>query len=132
FAEAIKALGTLEDRQKNGEVLRRLSEQLIDVVKKLKNVELNGPEKLDRSPDNINFTLIGMDQDTVIAKLDLAGFAVSTGSACVSGSSEPSHVIRSLGKIKEGDAATIRVSLGKHNKTAEIEAFIAAIRKIIK
>lgn len=130
FAEAVKLAGDFDKRTKAGLKLRKLSEELIKTVKKMKDVELNGPTGADRAPDNINFTIIGMDQDTVIAKFDLAGFAVSTGSACVSGSSEPSHVIESLKMKYKEPAATVRVSLGKQNTAAEIKSFIKTLEKI--
>jgi cysteine desulfurase len=124
FAEAVKLLGDLEDRQRAAAQIRKLSDQLIAAVKNLKDFEINGPAGEDRAPDNVNFTIKGMDQEMAIAKLDLAGFAVSTGSACVSGSAEPSHVILSLNKNYRDPAATVRVTLGKQNEPEEIGLFI--------
>jgi cysteine desulfurase len=130
FAEAIKLLGDFETRQIAAQKIRKLSDELLKSIKKIQNFEINGPAGEDRSPDNINFTIKGQDQEMVIAKLDLAGFAVSTGSACVSGSAEPSHVILSLGKNYKEPSATVRVTLGGKNTREEINKFIAAIQKI--
>lgn len=130
FAEAVKLLGDFETRQKNGEVLRKISSAAINELKQLENIEINGPEGEGRAPDNINFTLKGQDQETVIAKLDLAGFAVSTGSACVSGSSEPSHVIKSLNKNYQEPSATVRISLGRNNTQKELVEFIKVLKEI--
>ncbi len=126
FAEAVKLLGDFEARQKAGQEIRKLSDLLLDEVKKL-GFEVNGPVGEDRAPDNVNFTIKGQDQDTIIAKLDLAGFAVSTGSACVSGSSEPSNAILALNKGYKDSSATVRVTLGKQNTIKEIESFLAVL-----
>jgi cysteine desulfurase len=130
FAEAVKLLGDFEAKQKAGEQIRQLSSQLLDELKNIKDCELNGPEGENRAPDNVNFTLKGIDQETVIAKFDLAGFAVSTGSACVSGSTKPSHVIESLGKNYMEPSATIRITLGKQNTLNEIKKFISQINNL--
>lgn len=131
FAEAVKLLGDFENKQKSAEKIRKLSNNLINAVKKIKNFEINGPVGENRAPDNVNFTIKDMDQEMVIAKLDLAGFAVSTGSACVSGSAEPSHVILSLGKNYQEPAAIVRVTLGKQNTESEIKHFIDQIKNLI-
>jgi cysteine desulfurase len=124
FAEAVKLLGDFENKQKSAEKIRTFSDSLLAAVKKMENFEINGPVGEDRTPDNINFTIKGMDQEMVIAKLDLAGFAISTGSACVSGSTEPSHVILSLNNNYEEPAATVRVTLGNQNTADEVNQLI--------
>jgi cysteine desulfurase len=132
FAEAIKLLGSLEDRQSEATKLTILRDELIGSIKDLANVSLNGPTGSVRAPDNVNFSVLGADSDLMLSKLDLAGIAASTGSACVSGSSEPSHVIQALGKIsKDQSAATVRLTLGKQNTKSEIESAIKTIRSII-
>ncbi|HYC79902.1 MAG TPA: cysteine desulfurase family protein [Candidatus Binatia bacterium] len=132
FAEAIKTLKDFEAKQKIAKKMNKLAEKYLKAISKLKNIEINGPMGEDRSPDNINFTIKGMDQETAIAKFDLAGFAVSTGSACVSGSSEPSHVILSLNKGYKEPSATVRVSLGKQNTEKELGAFLKILETIGK
>jgi cysteine desulfurase len=122
FAEAVKLLGGFEARQKAAEEIRKLSDYLINELNGKTNIELNGPTGEDRAPDNVNFTIKNADQETIIAKFDLAGLAVSTGSACVSGSAEPSHVIISLNKNYPDPSATVRITLGKHNNLAEIKS----------
>ncbi len=131
FAQSIKLLGDFERRQKDGEKIRKLSNELISALKKLKNVEINGPLGEDRAPDIINFTVKGTDQETAIAKFDLAGFAVSTGSACVSGSADPSHVILALNKGYKDPSATVRVTLGKSNREAEVAKLIKFIESLV-
>ena len=72
-----------------------------------------------------------IDQDSLITALDLAGIAASTGSACVSGSSEPSHVIQALGKITDSQSATVRFTLGKFTTEKEIKQILKIFPEIV-
>ena len=131
FARAIQLLGSLEERQAEGIRLAILQGKLIKELNQLPGAELNG-HPYERIPDNISYTFNGVDQDALMTALDLAGIAASTGSACVSGSSEPSHVIKSLGKLTKGDSATLRLTLGRTTKTPEVDYTIKTISNIIK
>ena len=132
MAKAFELLGTLEDRQENAKKLSLFRDKLIHEIKKIKNTRLNGPTGELRAPDNINFTFCDVDQDALMTALDLAGIAASTGSACVSGSSAPSHVIEALGKITGRQAATVRVTIGSQTKASEIEYVSQVLTKISK
>ncbi|MBI4049296.1 MAG: cysteine desulfurase [Candidatus Doudnabacteria bacterium] len=132
MACAIELLGPLEERQRQAAEIKKLRDRLWDSIKKILGVEINGPVGDSRSPENLSITIYKTDQDALIAALDLAGFAVSTGSACVSGSSKPSHVIQALGKITDGPTATLRITLGKDNTKREIDSFIKTFPEIIK
>jgi cysteine desulfurase len=132
FAEAVKLLGDFEARDTAGRELRKITSTAIEQISKMKNFEINGPLGENRAPDNINFTIKGMDQEMAIAKLDLEGFAVSTGSACVSGSTNPSHVILSLKKNYNDPSATVRVTLGRENTDEEINSLITFLKTITK
>jgi cysteine desulfurase len=131
FAKAIELLGSLENRQKSGQKSTILRDKLLSEIQKLPNCDINGPLGDQRTPDNVNFSILGADSDLVLSKLDLAGIAASTGSACVSGSTEPSHVIQALGKVATNKlAATVRLTLGKQNTKSEIDSAIKVITKI--
>lgn len=132
FAKAVELLGSTDAKLLSQQKIRKQSEYLLHEINKIPQCEINGPIGEDRSPDNVNFTIKDKDQDTVIAKLDLAGFAVSTGSACVSGSTEPSHVILSLNKNYKNPSATVRVTLGKQNSLGEIKKFVHLVNEILK
>ncbi|OGE87597.1 MAG: hypothetical protein A3J07_02670 [Candidatus Doudnabacteria bacterium RIFCSPLOWO2_02_FULL_49_13] len=132
FAKAIELLGPLENRQDQARKISTLRDLLIDNALRIKNVELNGPTGEERAANNASLTVYGVDQDALMTALDLAGIAASTGSACVSGSSVPSHVIEALGKIGQADAATIRLTLGQNTKPSEIKSAVNILTKIIK
>ncbi len=132
FARALELLGPLEERQKKSEHLSKLRDQFIENALKIKNVELNGPTGVNRAANNVSLSVGGVDQDALMTALDLAGIAASTGSACVSGSSEPSYVIEALGKLTRDKAATMRLTLGQGTTLTEIKSVITILPKIIK
>ncbi len=131
FAKALELFGTLEDRQALGEKISKLRDLLIDELKNISESNLNGPAGETRTPDNVNMTFYGVDQDALMTALDLAGISASTGSACVSGSSEPSHVIQSLLREVDGPAAVLRLTLGKTTTAAEVKTTSKVIKNII-
>ncbi len=131
MAQAVELLGSLEDRHSSAKKLTILRDMLISELSKIAQVELNGPTGELRTPDNVNFLVYGVDQDSLITALDLSGIAASTGSACVSGSSEPSHVIQALGKLGFDLGATVRFTLGRDTTRAEINNVIRIFKKVI-
>ncbi len=131
MAKAYENLGSLEDRQASGNAIRKMKSQLLEGLKQFNLIDINGSTDLEQScPDILNFSILNKDQEMVIAKLDLAGIAVSTGSACVSGSTKPSHVINALGKITDREAATVRVSIAKSNSAKDLDQLIEAIKTL--
>ncbi|MEK7730122.1 MAG: cysteine desulfurase family protein [candidate division KSB1 bacterium] len=111
--------------------LRKLSESFIARVQTLyPNVSFNGNEK-QRLPGVVNLSFPGMDSLALVMSLDLQGVAVSNGSACSSGSVEPSHVLRAMKVSRERANSAIRFSLGKCTTEAEIETTVQALEKIL-
>jgi cysteine desulfurase len=83
-----------------------------------------------RLPNNSNLGFVGVDAEALLARLDLEGIAVSAGSACAAGSTEPSHVIQSLGRY-DGPVGVIRFSLGRCTTQDEIEQVLAVLPGIV-
>lgn len=131
FAKAVELLGSLETRQKQERSIRRLRDELMNNLLKIPGVELNGPVGENRSPDNLNTLIYGIDQDALITALDLAGVSASTGSACSSGSAEVSHVIKSLNKTIMEPTAVARFSLGRYTTRQDIVFASKQIRAVI-
>jgi cysteine desulfurase len=131
FAKAVELLATLEEREVLAKKLSTLRDELIDNVLTLPDVELNGPAGETRIADNASFTIYNVDQDALMTALDLEDLSVSTGSACVSGSTEPSYVIEALGKLNGKKAATIRLTLGRDTSSNEISRALKIISKTI-
>lgn len=84
----------------------------------------------DRLPNTVYFSLPGLDGETLVAKLDRAGYAVASGAACSSANPEPSHVLLAMGVAQETARGAVRISLGEQNTAAEVEGFLAAFATI--
>jgi cysteine desulfurase len=131
FAEAVKRSDGYESHFKH---LRRY---LLDKLSDSSQVVLNSAAD-ERSVDSIvSFSFVPevlnrLDADAMIILFDLEGIAVSNGSACTSGSQQPSHVLTAIGKSKDVALKSVRVSFSRYNTTSEIDQFIAALRKIIQ
>ncbi len=83
-----------------------------------------------RLPNTSLFSVPGMDGETLLMQLDLAGFAVASGSACSSGKREPSHVLRAMGVSKSLARASLRVSFGPEHRESDAEALLAALIQV--
>jgi cysteine desulfurase len=82
-------------------------------------------------PNTLNVSFEGRSADALIAALDLAGVAVSSGSACAAGASEPSHVLRALGRGRRAARDAIRFSLGIDTTVEEIDRAAAAVIAVV-
>ncbi len=84
-----------------------------------------------RLPGNVAFTVRYVEGESMLLQLDIHGFMVSSGSACASGSLEPSHVVLALGLGAEEAHGSMRVSLGRENTEQEVDAFLEAFPPIV-
>lgn len=80
-----------------------------------------------RVPNTANIRFEGIEGEPLVIALDLKGFAVSSGAACSSGAVEPSHVLTAIGLSKEDARSCLRVSLGRSNDEAQVDALIEAV-----
>ncbi len=87
--------------------------------------------RTERLPNNASFVFPGADGSSLIVALDLAGFAVSSGSACTSGDTEPSHVILALGIDRETAKGSLRVTVGRSTTEGDVDAFLAACADVL-
>ena len=89
------------------------------------------PNPAGRLPGNAHFTFPGCEGDSLLFLLDVAGFSVSTGSACQAGVPEASHVLTAMG-LSEADArGALRITLGHYTTEAEVDAFVAALPAVV-
>jgi cysteine desulfurase len=84
-----------------------------------------------RLPNTTFFAFPGIDGETLVGKVDRAGFAVASGAACSSGTTDPSPVLLAMGRSPELARGAVRVSLGRGNTPAEVEAFLAALARVV-
>jgi len=85
-----------------------------------------------RLPNTVNFAIPGVSGEMLTIALDLAGIAVSTGSACASGAVEPSHVLLDMGFEEDEARAAVRVSLGWSTTTDEVEEFLTRFPEVVE
>ncbi len=121
--------------QKQGEEenrkIRRLRDQFEEkVLKKIPNVAINGRQE-NRLPNTSNLAFKGVDSEVLLILLDEAGICASSGSACVSGAPEPSHVLKAMGFSSERARSSVRFSLGPENTPVEIEETVKAISLLV-
>ena len=114
------------------ERLRTLRNRLIrGVTESIPGAVLNGdPER--RLPGNAHFLFPGIDGEALLLRMDLAGIAVSGGSACTTGSLEPSHVMEALGRGEREARSSLRLSLGEENTEQEIDETVQTLARIVK
>jgi len=125
-----KAIELIKTRD-NAEVkeLRDYTWKLI--LEKIDNVKLNGDLE-QRLSNNLNVSIVGVEGEALLLGLDMVGVAVSTGSACSSGSLKPSHVLMSLGLSHEESHGSLRISLSKDNTKEEIEYFVKKLVELVE
>jgi cysteine desulfurase len=118
----------LDDRIDSMRELRDLLER--EVTTRIMNVRINGDTRR-RLPNISNMSFQGVDGESLLIALDLKGIAVSTGSACASGSLEPSHVLTSMGLSREEVRGSLRFSLGARTTREEILYTARALEEIV-
>ena len=85
----------------------------------------------ERLPNNASFCFSGTQGEALVVSLDLEGFSVSSGSACTSGNTDPSHVLLALGLDRELAQGSLRLTLGRDTTEADIVALLAALPRIV-
>lgn len=101
------------------------------IVRLVSDAEMNG-HRMERLPNTLNMTLPGMRGESLVLALDQKGVSLSSGSACRSGSPEPSHALMAMGLSEERVHCSIRFSLGINNTEAEIDRTISALGEILR
>ena len=120
-------LNTMEEEENK---VRKLRDRLIEGLEQIPHARLNG-DKEKRLPGNINFCFEGIEGESLLLLLDSKGIAASSGSACTSGSLDPSHVLLALGLPHEVAHGSLRLTLCGENTEEEIEYMIKAIPEVV-
>ena len=108
-----------------------LRDKLINGIEKnIKDCKLNG-DRIKRLPNNVNFIFKGIEGESLILFLDMAGICASSGSACTSGSLDPSHVLLGIGLKHEEAHGSLRLTLGKDNTEEDINLVIEKLPGIV-
>ena len=114
----------------NSKLLKLRNYFIREITSKYDNVKINGDLK-QRLPGNINISFPGIDAEELLLKLDNQGICASAGSACSSGSTQPSHVLTAIGLSEEYATGSLRITLGEENKIDDVKFLINCIEKIL-
>jgi len=129
LAKAVDILS--KEQEKDSEKIADLRDKLIKGVLKIKESHLTG-HKTERSPAIASFVFDAIEGESILINLDLEGIAVSTGSACSSGTLSPSHVLMACGFTHVEAQGNIRVSLSRFNTEKEVDKFLEVLPGIVE
>lgn len=122
-----------EKLESKAEEVSRLRDKLIQgIEEKIDEVVLNGPRGKDRLPNNVNFCFRYVEGESILLNLDMLGIAASSGSACTSGSLDPSHVLLAIGRPHETAHGSLRLTLGLDNTEEDIDYLLEVLPGIIQ
>lgn len=122
----------LQEMEGENARVAKLRDKLKDgLLDRIPESQLNG-HPLDRLPNNLNITIKYIEGESMLLSLDMEGIAASTGSACSSGSLEPSHVLLAIGLPHELAHGSIRFSLGKYTTEAEVDRVLEVFPPIVE
>lgn len=111
--------------------LRQLRDRLIEGLLTIPRSRLTG-HPTQRLVNNASFCFEGVEGESILIHLDMLGIAASTGSACTSGSVDPSHVLEAMGFAPEWSHGSLRLTLGKKNTEEEVERVIALLPGVVE
>ena len=118
-------------RESAGQHCLLLRDKLIQGIgQKVSRAHLNGHTVL-RLPNNVNFSFEDIEGESILLGLDMAGIAASSGSACSSGSLEPSHVLLALGQSADLARGSLRLTLGRDNTEEEVDYLLSVVVEMV-
>ena len=115
----------------NAAKVSKLRDKLIEGISKIPHSALNG-DPVNRLPGNVNFCFEGIEGESMLLLLDLKGICASSGSACTSGSLDPSHVLLAIGRPHEVAHGSLRLSLCEWNTEEEIDYILQELPQIVE
>ena len=115
----------------NAEKVSALRDRLIEGLEKIPHSALNG-DRTKRLPGNVSFCFEGIEGESLLLLLDAKGICASSGSACTSGSLDPSHVLLAIGRPHEVAHGSLRLTLSEENTQEEVDYIIEETTKVVK
>ena len=108
-----------------------LRDKLIAELSKIPHCDLNG-DRVHRLPNNVSFCFEGIEGEALLLLLDMKGVAASSGSACTSGSLDPSHVLLAIGRIHDVAHGSLRLSLSEYTTEEEVDHIIRVVPEVVQ
>ena len=115
----------------NAKKVSALRDRLIDGLSKIPHSALNG-DPVNRLPGNVSFCFEGVEGESLLLLLDAKGICASSGSACTSGSLDPSHVLLAIGRVHDVAHGSLRLSLCEWNTDEEIDRILDAVPEVVE
>ena len=111
--------------------VRGMRDRLIAGLKEIPHSAINGDEE-KRLPSNVNFCFEGIEGESLLLLLDQKGISASSGSACTSGSLDPSHVLLAIGRVHDVAHGSLRLSLGEDTTEEEVDYLVKSVAEVVK
>ena len=117
--------------EKNAAHMSAMRDRLIAGLQQIPHSALNG-DAVKRLPGNVNFCFEGIEGESLLLLLDDKGICASSGSACTSGSLDPSHVLLAIGRVHDVAHGSLRLSIGEDVTEEEIDYMIASVKEVVE
>jgi cysteine desulfurase len=131
FGKACELAGVRMDKE--AEQDKKLRDKLLKgILDRIDYVKVNGPIGENRLPGNLNVSIQFVEGEALLLSLDMLGIAASSGSACTSGSLDPSHVLLAMGITHEIAHGSLRFSLGRQNTEEDVDYVLEQLPKIVE
>ena len=123
-----ESIANLEENTKKVTAMR---DKLIAGLSQIPHSALNG-DRANRLPGNVSFCFAGIEGEALLLLLDMKGVAASSGSACTSGSLDPSHVLLAIGRVHDVAHGSLRLSVCEYNTDEEIDHILTAVPQVVQ
>ena len=123
-----ESIANLEENTKKVTAMR---DKLIAGLSQIPHSALNG-DRANRLPGNVSFCFEGIEGEALLLLLDMKGVAASSGSACTSGSLDPSHVLLAIGRVHDVAHGSLRLSVCEYNTDDEIDHILTAVPQVVQ
>ena len=117
--------------EENAQKVTALRDRLIEGLSKIPHSALNG-DPVNRLSGNVSFCFEGIEGESLLLLLDMQGVAASSGSACTSGSLDPSHVLLAIGRVHDVAHGSLRLSLCEYNTDEEIDHILKVVPQVVQ
>ena len=114
----------------NAAKVTALRDKLIEGLSQIPHSALNG-DSVNRLPNNVSFCFEGIEGESLLLLLDMKGVCASSGSACTSGSLDPSHVLLAIGRVHDVAHGSLRLSLCEYNTEEEIDHILTVVPQVV-
>jgi len=117
--------------EENTQKVTAMRDKLIAGLSQIPHSALNG-DPVNRLPGNVSFCFEGIEGESLLLLLDAKGICASSGSACTSGSLDPSHVLLAIGRVHDVAHGSLRLSLSHHNTDEEMDHILEAVPEVVQ